>query len=73
MVFQATKVGCWSIIPLVVGQNLLLTMFKGEKLERKLSIIVECTITSLGTITQCSSFRISELTIGKIFTGTGNR
>ncbi|KAL1963340.1 hypothetical protein VTN77DRAFT_8461 [Rasamsonia byssochlamydoides] len=58
------NIGCWA--------GALLTVFMGERLGRKRTIIVGATILALGTIIQCSSYRLGQLMVGRIITGTGN-
>ncbi|KAI0933438.1 hypothetical protein AcV5_005585 [Taiwanofungus camphoratus] len=58
------NIGCWA--------GSLLTMFMGEQLGRKTTIIIGCVVLATGTVIQCSSYRLAQLLVGRIVTGTGN-
>ncbi|KKA23827.1 MFS sugar transporter, partial [Rasamsonia emersonii CBS 393.64] len=58
------NIGCWA--------GALLTVFIGESLGRKRTIILGATILTLGTVIQCSSYELAQLMIGRIVTGAGN-
>ncbi|KAH8800222.1 general substrate transporter [Xylogone sp. PMI_703] len=58
------NIGCWA--------GSLLTMFIGEPLGRKLTIIIGAIVLAVGTVIQCSSFELAQLMVGRIITGTGN-
>ncbi|KAI1619783.1 general substrate transporter [Exophiala viscosa] len=58
------NIGCWA--------GSLLTMFIGDKLGRKRTIIIGASVLAVGTIIQCSSYDLAQLIVGRIVTGTGN-
>ena len=58
------NIGCWL--------GALMTVYMGEKLGRKRTIMVGCTILAIGTAIQCSAYSIPQLVVGRIITGTGN-
>lgn len=58
------NIGCW------LGS--LLTMFIGEPLGRKPTIIVGALVLAVGSAIQCSAFGLPQLIVGRVITGTGN-
>ncbi|KAK5464859.1 hypothetical protein LTS15_001422 [Exophiala xenobiotica] len=50
----------------------LLTAVIGERLGRKGSVVVGCSIIAIGTALQCSSFQLAQLIVGRLVTGLGN-
>jgi MFS family permease len=55
LVVAIYNIGCWA--------GSLLTMVMGERLGRKLTVIVGATVLALGTVIQCSSFSIAQLIV----------
>lgn len=55
LVVAIYNIGCWA--------GSLLTMVVGERLGRKLTVIVGATVLALGTVIQCSSFSIAQLIV----------
>lgn len=49
------NIGCWA--------GALLTVFIGESLGRKRTIILGATILTLGTVIQCSSYELAQLMV----------
>jgi len=58
------NIGCWA--------GSLLTMFIGDRLGRKRTIIIGASVLAVGTVIQCSSYGLPQLIVGRIITGTGN-
>lgn len=58
------NIGCWA--------GSLLTMFIGEKLGRKLTIIVGALVLAVGTVIQCSAFELAQLMVNNLFRKRAN-
>lgn len=52
------NIGCWA--------GSLLTMFIGENLGRKKTIMIGAAVLAVGTLIQCSSYTIAQLMVGTI-------
>lgn len=55
LVVAIYNIGCWA--------GSLLTMFIGEKLGRKRTVVVGAFVLAVGTVIQCSAFHIPQLMV----------
>ncbi|KAL4921117.1 major facilitator superfamily domain-containing protein [Aspergillus aurantiobrunneus] len=50
----------------------MLAFTAGERLGRKKTILLGCTITAIGTILKASSYSLAQMFVGRVVLGTGN-